>query len=199
MRNWGRHRQTAAVSGPEASIRAPRRAPTVRLNSATVLNTEKTEAQGWSSSQQGCRAFCYDVVQELQVPRPADGTCAPVDQARDGKYAVRRYVEGDARWGTRSRIRWAHVVVLPYTKLDEDFAVPDCPRSLVADRTQQGNLVTVLRAAIDHQETQCRRAEPADVATIAQILAWRGLPQLDLLAVAAEREDHSSASPNSSR
>ncbi len=52
----------------------------------------------------------------------------PVDQARTAKYALRSYVEADPRWGSRTRIRWGHAVVLPYLALDEDFALPDCPR-----------------------------------------------------------------------
>lgn len=41
----------------------------------------------------------------------------PVDQARDTKYALRRYVEGDPRWRARhrGRFRWAHAVVLPHS------------------------------------------------------------------------------------
>ena len=62
-----------------------------------------------------------------------DGTSKqihPVDQARDGKYALRAYVEKDPRWGSRSRVRWAHAVVFPFTELPDDFATPDCPRSM---------------------------------------------------------------------
>lgn len=38
------------------------------------------------------------------------------------------YVEADPRWGSRGRVRWAHAVVLPFTAVPDDFAVPEYPR-----------------------------------------------------------------------
>jgi len=83
----------------------------------------------------------------------------PVGQARDTKYAVRRYVEQDPRWreSGRSRLRWAHVVVLPGSAADGGFALPDCPRWLVADRHQLDNLAACLAEALARQETHHRR------------------------------------------
>ena len=52
----------------------------------------------------------------------------PVDQARDAQYALRKFVEADQRWGSRSRVRWSHHVVLARTDLDDQFALPDLPR-----------------------------------------------------------------------
>jgi hypothetical protein len=43
----------------------------------------------------------------------------PVRQAREACYALRDYIESDARW-TLKRPRWDHVVVLPNTKLPDD-------------------------------------------------------------------------------
>ena len=76
-----------------------------------------------------------------------DGTSKqihPVDQARDGKYALRAYVEKDPRWGSRSRVRWAHAVVFPFTDLPDDFATPDCPRSMAFGRDDLDGLVDAL-------------------------------------------------------
>ena len=115
----------------------------------------------------------------------------PVDQARDGRYAVRSYVEGDPRWRdpTRSRIRWAHAVVLPYTTLAEDFDLPDCPRWSVVDKTQLGELGGLLWDIADQQETGCRRPDNDDVEVIVQALRGRGLAQQSFLTAVAENEN----------
>ncbi len=115
----------------------------------------------------------------------------PVDQARDGRYAVRSYVERDPRWRdtSRSRIRWGHAVVLPYTTLAEDFELPDCPRWSVVDKTQLGELAGLLWDIADQQETNCRRPDHEDVEVIAQVLGGRGLPQQDFLTAVAENEN----------
>ena len=115
----------------------------------------------------------------------------PVDQARDGRYAVRSYVERDPRWRdtSRSRIRWGHAVVLPYTTLAEDFELPDCPRWSVVDKTQLGELGRLLWDIADQQETGCRRPDNDDVEVIVQTLGGRGLPQQSFLTAIAENED----------
>ena len=115
----------------------------------------------------------------------------PVDQARDGKYAVRDYVEADPRWRQdgRSRIRWAHAVVLAHTPLDDDFATPDAPRWSLVDRDQLPHLAGHLRDIVYRQETDNRFAEDDDIALIVEILRGRGLPQRDVVAIAAERDE----------
>lgn len=60
--------------------------------------------------------------------RQRHGPIHPVEQVRDAKYALRDYVESDPRWGTRGRVRWAHLLELPHTELPADFALPECPR-----------------------------------------------------------------------
>jgi len=53
----------------------------------------------------------------------------PVEQCRDGKYALREFIEADPRWrNRRSRVRFGHAVVVPFTDLADDFATTDCPR-----------------------------------------------------------------------
>ncbi|MDZ4265509.1 MAG: nuclease-related domain-containing protein, partial [Mycobacterium sp.] len=58
----------------------------------------------------------------------------PVRQAREACYALRDFVEKDPRW-SQNRLRWDHVVVLPNVDLPDDFALPECPRWKVIDRT----------------------------------------------------------------
>ncbi len=117
-----------------------------------------------------------------------DRIIRPVDQARDGKYALRGFVESDPRWAGRSRVRWAHAVVLPHTALDEDFSTPDAPRWSVIDRRQIPDLVGHLRDIAWRQETHNRVPESDDLELIAEILRGRGLPQRDVVAQAAERD-----------
>jgi hypothetical protein len=114
----------------------------------------------------------------------------PVRQARESKYAIREYVERDARWyaGGRRRVRWAHAVVLPHSALSDDFDSPDCPRWTVADRTDMKDLAVFLRAIPDNQETGCRRLEHDDTAVLLDVLAGRGHPQRDVVAEAEERD-----------
>ncbi len=119
----------------------------------------------------------------------AEHAIDPVSQARQGKYALRQYVESDPRWQGRSRIRWAHAVVLAHTSLDADFSLPDCPRWSVIDRPQLDGVAASLLRLPHDQETRNRLPDDEDVALIAEILAGRGLPQQSILAAAHERDD----------
>ncbi len=111
----------------------------------------------------------------------------PVDQARNGKYAVRDYVNADPRW-RRRRMRMAHAVVLPHTEVPADFTTPDCPRETVFGRDDLARLVNGLRRLLDQQ-----REHPAtsadDLGDLAEILGGRFLPQATLLSEAYHRED----------
>ena len=106
----------------------------------------------------------------------------------------------DPRWreSGRSRLRWAHVGVLPGSSMDEDFALPDCPRWLVADRHQLDDLAACLTETLARQETHHRPADD-DVALVAEILRGRGLPQQDVVALAEERDALADSSPTSRR
>lgn len=115
----------------------------------------------------------------------------PVEQARQCRYGLRDYVENDARWRAdrRSRFRWTHHVVLPYTNLDDDFAVPDCPRWMIHDRTDLPRLSERLREALERQETELRLLDDDDVSLVLEILAGRGQSQRDIVAESEERAD----------
>ena len=114
----------------------------------------------------------------------------PVTQARQNMYALRRYVETDPRWKDSSRgwVRWAHAVVLPWANLDDDFALPDCPRWSVNGRGDMGHLADRLRAVPCLQEVATRAPDEDDCALIAEILRGRNLPRHSVVAEADERE-----------
>jgi hypothetical protein len=115
----------------------------------------------------------------------------PVGQAMQCKYGLRKYVEADPRWraGEHRRFRWSHHVVVPYTSLDDDYAVPDCPRWMIHDRGDLDHLADRLRAALGGQQTGNRPLGHDDVALVLEILAGRGRAQRDIVAEAEERED----------
>ncbi|MBM9459498.1 NERD domain-containing protein [Nocardioides sp. zg-536] len=112
---------------------------------------------------------------------------APVAQARDAKYAIRTYVENQAVWGSRTRIRWAHGVVTPYSVFGDDFSVPELPRWALHDKGDLAHLVTRLRANASQGDSQ-RAPDGDDVAAIADALTARfNTSYYDVNAEAAER------------
>lgn len=111
----------------------------------------------------------------------------PVRQARDARYALRDFVEADPRW-TQGRVRWDHMVVLPNTELPADFAVPDCPRWKVIDRTQLDQLLPLMRIVLLKQELDRTFIDSVGIAELQTCLAGRGLPQRDVVARASENE-----------
>ncbi|HYN30826.1 MAG TPA: NERD domain-containing protein [Dermatophilaceae bacterium] len=114
----------------------------------------------------------------------------PVDQARRTKYALRDYVESDPRWrdSSRTRVRFGHAVVTPYTDLHDDFATPDCPRWMIHGRGDQADLAGRLGDIARQQESGHRAPSADDCALVLDILQGRYLPQRTLLAEADERE-----------
>ena len=122
--------------------------------------------------------------------RGAEVTIDPVDQVRGTRYAVREYVEHDPRWsdGGRRRVRWAHAIALPNTELPADFACPDAPRWMVADRTDVDHLAAFIRDIPRRQETTLRALDRDDADVILEILGGRGQAQRDIVAEADERD-----------
>lgn len=114
----------------------------------------------------------------------------PVDQARSNLYALRKYVESDPRWkqSSRTRIRWGHTVVVPYSEIHDDFAMPDCPRWAVHGRDDQDHLGERVRDVAGRQEGGQRRPNEDDVELIVEILRGRHLPVFDPDSVAENRE-----------
>ncbi|OKH76410.1 nuclease [Mycobacterium sp. SWH-M1] len=112
----------------------------------------------------------------------------PVRQAREACYALRDFIEKDPLW-TQDRLRWDHVVVLPNTDLPEGFALPDCPRWKVIDRTDLPDIGAKLRHILVSQELDRPLLTRAGIAELADALSGRGLPQRSVVARALENED----------
>ncbi|GAA1456560.1 ATP-binding domain-containing protein [Williamsia maris] len=117
----------------------------------------------------------------------AHHTIEPARQARDACYALREFIESDPRW-TQKRVRWDHMVVLPNTELPSDFAVPDCPRWKVIDRTQLAELLPLMRIVLLKQELDRPHIGSEGIAQLQLCMRGRGLPQLDVVARASENE-----------
>ena len=111
----------------------------------------------------------------------------PVRQAREACYALRDYIESDPRW-TLKRSRWDHVVVLPNTKLPDDFALPECPRWKIIDRTDLPNLVHKLQHILIRQEIDRPLLTQDGIAQLQIALSGRGLPQRNVVARALANE-----------
>jgi RecA/RadA recombinase len=106
----------------------------------------------------------------------------PVRQVREACYALRDFVEGDSRW-TKGRQRWNHVVVLPHCGLAEDFALPDCPRWKIIDRTELSHLGSRLRQVLLGQDSDRRPLlDHIGIDQLRTALGGRGLPQRDVVA-----------------
>ena len=101
--------------------------------------------------------------------RGREAVIHPVDQARDVKYALRGYVEGDPRWGSRTRVAWAHAVVTPYSDFGDDFALPDLPRWALHDAGDQEHLVGRLRHNAQRMTHGHRVATADDVDEVVDI------------------------------
>ncbi|TRY17018.1 nuclease [Tessaracoccus rhinocerotis] len=105
-------------------------------------------------------------------PEPVD----PVGQVRDTRYAIRNYVETDARWAesSRSPVRFAHAVVTPFTSLGLDFDLPDCPRWMIHDKADLAVLAERLAHIPLSFENHRRPPSQEDCEVIVDILTARG-------------------------
>ena len=113
----------------------------------------------------------------------------PVKQAREAQYALREWLDRDPRWGRRTDLRWGHAVVLPYTDVDDGFALLDAQRWQVAGRSDLPQLATFLRDVVARQTNNKRLLDHDDLYALVDALNGRGLPQRDLIGEAAEHED----------
>ncbi|MHC3000850.1 nuclease-related domain-containing DEAD/DEAH box helicase [Gordonia sp. GN26] len=111
----------------------------------------------------------------------------PVAQVRDGCYALRDFVEHDPRW-TQGRVRWDHVVVFPHSEVDSSFALPECPRWKVVDRTQLHKLMPLIRNVLLQKDVDWPGIDADGIIQLRIALSGRGLPQRDVVARALENE-----------
>lgn len=128
----------------------------------------------------------------LQGSRGREHKIEPVRQVRQARYALRDFIEGDERW-TQKRVRWEHVVVFPHAEIDPEFAVPDCPRWMIVDRTELANLVDKLKYALLRQENDLPLLTRAGIDQLSTALSGRGLPQRSVVARALANQDAADA------
>lgn len=111
----------------------------------------------------------------------------PVEQARRGKYELRRYIEEHPAWGG-GPVRWAHTVVVPYTTLGPDFQTPELPRWAIHGKEDIAHLVGRLRHLADRQETNRRAPDIDDVDRALEIWTSRSTITPSVVSQADERE-----------
>lgn len=135
----------------------------------------------------GAGLQCHDGVWSMKHGnrrRPID----PVRQAREARYALRAYIESDRRWAdsSRRRVRFAHTVVAPFTTLDADFALPDCPRWLIHDRSDMAELGERIADVLIRQDNEQAIPSLGDCAVIIDILTARGTDAVPSVVDAAD-------------
>ncbi|HSE08009.1 MAG TPA: NERD domain-containing protein [Nocardioidaceae bacterium] len=130
------------------------------------------DADGWWIERRG-------------APAPID----PVTQAREAQYALRSWITNMPQWGSRTPVRWGHAVVLPYTKVDDDFALLDARRWQVAGSNDMHRLGDFLREVVVGQTSNKRLIDADDINAMLAAMDGRGLPQRDLIGQAEERGD----------
>ncbi|MGC4935952.1 NERD domain-containing protein [Gordonia sp. DT30] len=111
----------------------------------------------------------------------------PVAQARGACYALRSFVESHPAW-TQGRVRWDHAVVLPQSRIDSNFAIPDCPRWKIIDRDQLDELVPLLRRVLLGKRQDLPHIAAPAVEQLTAALSGCGLPQRDVVARSLENE-----------
>ena len=117
----------------------------------------------------------------------SDKRIDPVGQARRCKYALRQYLDQDDRW-SRRRVRFAHLVAFPASRVADDVNPTDCPRWLVIDSDQVGNAAALVTAALQQQEHENPVAAGRDIDDLLDILTGRPVSQRETVDLAAARE-----------
>lgn len=111
----------------------------------------------------------------------------PEGQARKAKYALRSHLDRDDRWSGR-RVRFAHLVVFPVSRIADDVNPADCPRWMMVDADQLGSLVGIIGDVLTKQETENPTASAADVDVLLEIMTGRPPSQRDSLDLARDAE-----------
>ena len=141
------------------------------------------EVKGSGTTCRGGQWYMWREREGREVP------ISPVDQARNARYAIRDYVQSDPRWKASShgQFRMAHTVVAPYTTLDEAFHLPDCPRWMIHDKTDQDDLAQRIRGVA---RDSVKAPDEAACALIVEILTSKGsLAAPDVEGESDERQD----------
>jgi hypothetical protein len=111
----------------------------------------------------------------------------PADQARRAMYALRQYLDQDLRWHKR-RLRFGHLVVLPTSTVADDVHPTDCPRWMLADAGQLGDLEAIARDVLRRQESENLLASERDIEDLLAILTDRPVSQRETVDRAAARQ-----------
>lgn len=111
----------------------------------------------------------------------------PVDQVRDGKHALKRYVEQHPHGGASRRVAWAHGLVTPFTAFDQDFSVPELPRWALHDKGDLAQLGDRVPTNVRRMEHGQRPPTHDDVEVLTDILAGRFGSPYDMVAESDER------------
>ncbi|WP_246226984.1 nuclease-related domain-containing DEAD/DEAH box helicase [Propioniciclava coleopterorum] len=110
----------------------------------------------------------------------------PVDQAARTMYALRDYAEGDFRHGG-PRLCWSRHVVLAHTALEQDFAMPECPRWQISGSNDLGDLGARIWETTASHRPFGRIPDADDVDALQEILTGRYLPSRDVVTEAEDR------------
>ena len=112
----------------------------------------------------------------------------PVDQARSGKYLVRRYLTGHGL----PKMRATHLVALPDMTWSEQIEAPELPRPLAITHDSIGHAAAQVREALDGNLFDEPKARPTtqQVETATAVLAGRQDQQRDVAAWRTMRDDH---------
>jgi len=134
----------------------------------------------------------HDGEQWMQGRRKGPTAIEPVRQVRESCYALRSFVESDPRW-SRGRVHWDHMVVFPNAEIPQEFALPDCPRWKVVDRTELDQIAARVRNVLAKAQLDRPDLGGEGVDKLADVLSGRGLPQRDVVSRAIANEDAADA------
>ena len=102
-------------------------------------------------------------------------------------YALRDHLNGDPCWLNR-RIPYGRLVVLPTSTVADDVHPTDCPRWMVADRTQLDGLAAAVRDVLRMQDSQIPVPSKRDVDDLLDILTGRPVSQRTTVDLEATRD-----------
>ncbi|PUA82455.1 nuclease-related domain-containing DEAD/DEAH box helicase [Nocardioides currus] len=111
----------------------------------------------------------------------------PVDQVRDAKHALKRYVEQHPDGGAQRRVGWGHGLVTTYSSFESTFTVPELPRWALHDKDDLETLADRARANAWGMLHSQRPPTRDDVEVITDILTGRFAAPYDVNAESDDR------------
>ena len=112
----------------------------------------------------------------------------PVAQARKNQYALREFLIRSKKW-SRGTLRDTWLLALPYTHVEGALA-PDAPRDRVLGQADMDAPMDRVRALLEDRGNVSRLSALGWVDTSIDLLLNRSEPLRDVIADAAERENH---------